>query len=97
MVRLEMIRYTKKVKKKMGFITPLQVDHVLEFGTVVPPTEYVKTVGGSLRLLTPRELTNRSVLKKFEFTDEIVLVRSVEKKDYTLIIDVYKSNIAQKC
>lgn len=79
----------------MGFITPLQVDHVLEFGTVVPG--HVKTVGGSLRLLTPRELVNRSVLKKFEFTDEIVLVRSVEKKDYTLIIDVYKSNIAQKC
>ena len=92
-----MLRYTKKVKRKMGFITPLQVDHVLEFGTVVPPTEYVKTVGGGLRLLTPRELVNRSVLKKFEFTDEIVLVRSVEKKDYTLIIDVYKSNIAQKC
>ena len=79
----------------MGFITPLQVDHVLEFGTVVPG--HVKTVGGSLRLLTPRELVNRSVLKKVEFTDEIVLVRSVEKKDYTLIIDVYKSNIAQKC
>lgn len=90
-----MLRYTKKVKRKMGFITPLQVDHVLEFGTVVPG--HVKTVGGSLRLLTPRELVNRSVLKKFEFTDEIVLVRSVEKKDYTLIIDVYKSNIAQKC
>jgi len=90
-----MLRYTKKVKKKMGFITPLQVDHVLEFGTVVPG--YVKTVGGSLRLLTPRKLMNRSVLRKFEFTDEIVLVRSVEKKDYTLIIDVYKSNVAQKC
>ena len=87
-----MLRY---YKKKMGFITPLQVDHVLEFGTVVPG--HVKTVGGSLRLLTPRELVNRSVLKKVEFTDEIVLVRSVEKKDYTLIIDVYKSNIAQKC
>lgn len=85
------------MKKKMGFITPLQVDHVLEFGTVVPPAEYVKTVGGGLRLLTPRELTNRSVLKKFEFTDEIILVRSVERKDYTLIIDVYKSNVAQKC
>lgn len=81
----------------MGFITPLQVDHVLEFGTVVPPSEYVKTVGGGLRLLTSRELTNRSVLKKFEFTDEIVLVRYVEKKDYTLIIDVYKSNVVQKC
>ena len=79
----------------MGFITPLQVDHVLEFGTVVPG--HVKTVGGSLRLLTPRKLMNRSVLKKFEFTDEIVLVRSVEKKDYTLIIDVYKSNVSQKC
>ena len=85
------------MKKKMGFITPHQVDHVLEFGTVVPPTEYVKTVGGGLRLLTPRELINRSVLKKFEFTDEIILVRSVERKDYTLIIDVYKSNVAQKC
>ena len=90
-----MIRYTKKVKKKMGFVTPLPVSHVLEFGTVVPPSEHVKTVGGGLRLLTPRELKNQSVLKRFEFTDEIVLVRSVEKKDYTLIIDIivkYKRN-----
>lgn len=91
-----MIRYTTKVKNKMGFITPLQVDHVLEFGTVVPPTEYVKTVGGGLRLLTPRELINRSVLRKFEFKDETIFVRYVTK-DYTLIIDVYKSNVAQKC
>ena len=72
----------------MGFITPIQVNHVLEFGSIIPPTEYVKTVGGGLRLLTPREIANRSVLKKFEFTDEIILVRSVEKKDCTLIIDV---------
>ena len=92
-----MIRYTKGVKKKMGFITPHQVDHVLEFGTVVPGQ--VKTVGGGLRLIG--EKTNHSVLKKFEFTDETVLVRSVEKKDYTLIIDIlikYKRDTdAVKC
>tara|TARA_B110000858_G_C17809931_1_gene480520 strand:+ start:5790 stop:6053 length:264 start_codon:yes stop_codon:yes gene_type:complete len=87
-----MVRYTKKVIKKMGFITQLQVDHVLEFGTVVPG--HVKTTGGSLRLLGQK--TNRGVLKKFEFTDEIVLVRYVTK-DYTLIIDVYKHNRALKC
>ena len=68
----------------MGFITPLQVNHVLEYGTVVPGQ--VKTVGGGLRLMG--EKTNRSVLKKFEFTDENILVRYVEKKDCTLIIDV---------
>ena len=92
-----MIRYSKKVKKKMGFITPHQVDHVLEYGTVVPGQ--VKTVGGGLRLIG--EKTNRSVLKKFEFTDEIVLVRYVEKKDYTLIIDIlvkYKRDMdTDKC
>ena len=71
----------------MGFITPIQVDHVIEFGNVIPPSEYVKTVGGGLRLLTPREKTG-SVLKKFEFQDETVLVRYVDKKDYTLIIDI---------
>ena len=92
-----MIRYTKGVKKKMGFITPQQVDHVLEYGSVVPG--HMKTLGGGLRLIG--EKTNRSVLKKFEFTDETVLVRSVEKKDYTLIIDVivkYKRDTdAVKC
>lgn len=86
-----MIRYTTKVKNKMGFITPLQVDHVLEFGTIVPST--MKS-GGSLRRLG--EILNRSILKKFEFKDETIFVRYVTK-DYTLIIDVYKSNVAQKC
>ena len=80
-----MLLYTKKVKKMMGFVTPTQVDHVLEFGTVVPLSEHVRT-GGGLRLLTPREKT--SVLKKFDFQDETILVRYVEKKDYTLIIDI---------
>lgn len=83
-----MIRYTKKVKKKMGFITPLQVEHVIEFGNVVPPTEHVKTVGGGLRFLTSREKTNRSVLRKFVFTDETILVRYIENENYTLIIDI---------
>ena len=81
----------------MGFITSHQVDHVLEYGTVVPGQ--VKSVGGGLRLIG--EKTNRSVLKKFEFTDETVFVRSVEKKDYTLIIDIivkYKRDTpADKC
>ncbi len=81
----------------MGFITPHQVDHVLEYGTVVPGQ--VKTVGGGLRLIG--EKTNRSVLKKFEFTDEVIFVRSIEKKDYTLIIDIlvkYKRDMdTDKC
>jgi len=93
-----MLRFTRKIKKKMGFLTPLQVDHVLEYGTVVPGP--VKTVGGGLRHLTRRE-KNNSVLKKFEFNDEIVLIEYVEKKDYTLIIDAivqYKSKVnSLKC
>lgn len=83
-----MLRYTRKVKKKMGFVTPIQVDHVLEYGTIIPPSEHVKTVGGGLRLLTPRELVNKSVLKKFDFEDETILIRYVEHKNYTLIIDI---------
>lgn len=72
----------------MGFITPLQVEHVIEFGTVVPPTEYVKTAGGGLRLLTSREKTNRSVLKRFVFEAETILIRYIENENCTLIIDI---------
>lgn len=75
-----MLRYTRKVKKRMGFVTPSQVDHVLEYGTTIPSPEHVKTVGGGLRLLTQREIVNKSVLKKFDFKDETILIRYVEKK-----------------
>ena len=71
----------------MGFVTPHQVDHVIEYGTVIPSTSCVKTIGGGLRLFTPRKTSN-SILKLFEFKDETVIVRYVDKKDYTLIIDI---------
>jgi len=77
-------------RRKVGYITPLQVEHVLEYGEVV--SEPVKSRGGGLRLCTPRRKT--SVLKKFQFEKEIVYVRYKHSADYIIIIDII---VRHKC
>lgn len=67
----------------------MQVEHVIEYGDVVPCP--VKTRGGSLRLCTPRG--NKSILKKFEFDDENVYVRYKRNADYIIIIDIIVKTI----
>lgn len=77
-----MIRY--KTGARMWGVTPIQVEHVIEFGDIV--TEKVKTRGGSLRLCTPKRKT--SILKKFEFKEELVYVRYKHSAGYIMIIDI---------
>lgn len=69
---------------KMWGVTPIQVEHVIEFGDIV--TEKVKTRGGSLRLCTPKRKT--SILKKFEFQEELVYVRYKYNGNHIIIIDI---------
>lgn len=81
-----MIKYNLVAKRKLRYITPTQVDHVLEFGEVVP--QKIKTRGGGLRLCAPRRKTN--ILKKFEFNDETIYIRYKRNADYIIIIDIIK-------
>ena len=81
-----MIKYTMSAKRSVGYITPVQVQHVLEYGELV--SHPVNTRGGSLRLCTPRK--KKSILKKFEFDEETVYVRYKHNDDYILIIDITK-------
>lgn len=79
-----MIKYTTLAKRNVGFITPTQIAHVLEYGEIV--SHPLKTRGGSLRLCTPRK--KKSIIKKFRFDEETVYVRYKHSDDYIIIIDI---------
>ena len=79
-----MIKYNPDVRLKMFGVTPIQVEHVIEFGDIV--TEKIETRGGSLRLCTPKRKT--SILKKFDFQDELVYVRCKYNRKRIIIIDI---------
>tara|TARA_B100001287_G_C22575218_1_gene478260 strand:+ start:173 stop:445 length:273 start_codon:yes stop_codon:yes gene_type:complete len=79
-----MFKYTAGVRRKMGFVTPLQVEHVIEYGKVIDID--VKSRGGGLRLCTSGK--TKSVLKRFDFDDEIIYVRYKHRADYLIIIDI---------
>lgn len=87
-----MIKYTLGVKRKLYYITPVQVEHVLEYGKVV--SHPVKTLGGSLRLCTPKK--KKSIMKTFEFEEEIVFVRYKHDNDHIIIIDIIVKAHAKK-
>ena len=77
-----MIKY--KTGVGMLGVTPIQVDHVIEFGDIV--TQDIKTRGGSLRYCTPKRKT--IILKKFEFQEELVYVRYKYNDKHIIIIDI---------
>lgn len=79
-----MLKYTIWAKRNVGYITPTQVEHVLEYGEIV--SHPIKTRGGSLRLCTSKK--KKSILKKFEFDEETVYVRYKHSDDYIIIIDI---------
>ena len=83
-IHASMIKYADKVRKKMGAVTPIQVEHVIEFGEII--AQRVKTRGGGLRLCKSRGKS--STLKRFEFQYEDVYVRYKESANYTMIIDI---------
>ena len=89
----QMFKYTTLAKRNVGYITPTQVEHVLEYGKIV--SHPVRTCGGSLRRCTPRKKS--SVMKKFEFDEETVYVRYKHSDDYIIIIDItIKAHVKKK-
>ena len=88
-----MFKYTIWAKRNVGYITPTQVEHVLEYGEIV--SHPVRTCGGSLRRCTPKK--KRSIMKKFEFDEETVYVRYKHSNDYIIIIDItIKAHVKKK-
>lgn len=79
-----MFKYTIWAKRNVGYITPTQVEHVLEYGEIV--SHPLKKSGGRLRLCTPRK--KKSIIKKFRFDEETVFVRYKNSDDYIIIIDI---------
>ena len=80
-----MIKYSRRAKRRLKYITSVQVEHVLEYGKFAPP-EFVHT--NSFCLFPPKY---NFKLKFFNFNEDgIVVVKFKTHNDTIRILRIYR-------